>query len=124
MAVSQSWEANRPDPSGAVVHAVCGRRLRLLDEWRQAPDGRPMARLELIADDGLSTRRAERLQDEAQQARELMAAGTARGAFELRDTVVGAAAVCDAATHPLWRASPRPPLHLKALSFWLAARCW
>ena len=107
---------------GSVAHAVCGRRLRLLDHWLNE-DGSPMARMEVIADDGLGTARAERLQDEVERARELLEAGVARGAFTLRDTSsLGTEVECDPRSHPLWRPDPRPPLHMKTLSFWLAAR--
>ena len=105
---------------GAVAHAICGRRLRLIDQWAQPADGLNLARLESVADDVPRGSRAERLQDEATRAKELMSLVASRRMLELNDEI--AAAVCDPRAHPLWRPALRPPAQAEALSFWLAAR--
>lgn len=120
----QVLESEHPTPPG-VAHAVGGARIRLLRSRTIDAIGTRMATLEPLTDDTMSVARVERLLDEADRARTLMALGAQRGAFELEFEEAddeGGPPVCDARAHPLWGAQWTPPAEAEALSLWLAAR--
>ena len=118
-------DAVEPTPSG-VVHAVAGDRVRL-SRTIGLGEQPALSEVEPIADDKLSPVRAERLEDEALAAHELIARGTSTGAFTLESSALdeeigGGELICNPRCHPLHSLQDEIPLDGAQLSLWLGAR--
>ena len=115
-----------PSPSHAV-HAVGCDRVRLQRRPLQRRPLHAMCEVHSLVDEELSSEaRLERLMDEAEMARDLIARGSSTGAFLLEssalDEELGGAAVCDPRCHPLFPLHTEDPSCASELSLWLGAR--
>jgi len=106
-----------------AIHAVGGHRVRL---QRLPLQRKSMCEVVPLEDDALSPPRAERMEDEAIAARELIQRGLEKSAFHLEssalDEELGGASVCDPRCHPLFPLHSDEPSCAAELSFWLGAR--
>ena len=112
-----------------VAHAFGGSRVRLVRCFREASqeDGteHPLCEVSSMEDEELAPRRQERLEDEAEVARTLLARVQAERGVVLESSVLdlelGGRVICDPRCHPLHPHEAMPPVDATQLSLWLGA---